>query len=749
MELNETCENRENIDLIMDEPIQLIDKAKFIISHVYYFIRNFYDSNFISLDSSSFKDYLTSFQNKFKPQTISNKFSFELMNKSYNVESKENDSFDINNNSISKINSTNETIFYDILYKKLINIINETNFSKDEKHLIKSFVSLRNCFIFLEYLYLFLQSNPDKIFHYIIKIDISLLLDIPQKTSKRLINSNEFFYLNLIELKNLSQEIDYIPSSFINTIESKFYSRYLDKVTALNIQKIDSFRQNLNKLRNSLVKMKPNSNISQLIDYISTIINDLKSDLDNRTDNNYSAFIEKYIYNVEKNENKKLKEILEEINENESINNNFNYLYLIALNNYGDLTNTDPDDRIIDSSNKNKTDENKKTKNKKKISIDEDDKTKDKENMEINSNINDEKRKIKDNIIKIEQLKDNIKNIIDKDICELKMEEIKEENNKFKDYLNRNFLYKSVLNLNKKNIYDIILFLDLLEQTDLISQRNLDNAFKEYKNNFILSVRNINSIDYNYFYDLISDIKFYNEIIAILKSKSISKYLNGYRYYEEVSKKNKKNINIYEVKFVNEKEEFIEYFSNEYKLLMNYLTDSSFFMNLFRLKFLPSGIRAFVNYNLKIIFNSLHYVFNDNIKDSNKKIIFKAAFKIIIVHEIVHILKYLKKDVDFNEMPSTPRKREGGKMLINYLFGIPVIKCITLEEAKKINNITYWDDVEKLQTIFQKENELSETDENERKISDHVDLYFTGEEIEDDDDRKVDNIYNDIGIDID
>ena len=71
----------------------------------------------------------------------------------------------------------------------------------------------------------------------------------------------------------------------------------------------------------------------------------------------------------------------------------------------------------------------------------------------------------------------------------------------------------------------------------MISQRNLDNAFKEYKNNFILSVKNINSIDYNYFYDLISDLIFYNEIIAILKSKSINKYLNGYRYYEKVSKK--------------------------------------------------------------------------------------------------------------------------------------------------------------------------------------------------------------------
>ena len=215
MELYEIYENRENIDLIMDEPIHLIDKVKFIISHVYYFIRYFYDTNFISLISTSFQDYLISFRNKFKPQTISNKFSFELMNKSYNIESQENDSFD---NSISKINSKNEEIYYDILYKKLINIINETNFSKEEKHLIKSFLSLRNCFIFLEYLYLFLQRNPDKIFHYIIKIDISLLLDIPQKTSKKLINSNEFFYLNLIELKNLSQEIDYIPSSFIKKI---------------------------------------------------------------------------------------------------------------------------------------------------------------------------------------------------------------------------------------------------------------------------------------------------------------------------------------------------------------------------------------------------------------------------------------------------------------------------------------------------------------------------------------------------
>ena len=182
---------------------------------------------------------------------------------------------------------------------------------------------------------------------------------------------------------------------------------------------------------------------------------------------------------------------------------------------------------------------------------------------------------------------------------------------------------------------------------------------------------------------------------------------------------------------------------------MNNLNDSCFFMNLFRLKFLPFGVRALVNYNLKIIFNPLYYEFNENINENNKKIVFRAALKIIIIHEMVHILKYLKNDANFNEMPGTPRNREAGKMLINFLFGKPVIKRINLEEAKKINDINYWDNIDKLKSIFQEEkDELSEIVKSDGKISDYIDLYFTGEEIEDQD-ITVDNIYNDIGIDID
>ena len=131
----------------------------------------------------------------------------------------------------------------------------------------------------------------------------------------------------------------------------------------------------------------------------------------------------------------------------------------------------------------------------------------------------------------------------------------------------------------------------------------------------------------------------------------------------------------------------MENFSKEYNKLMENLKNIIFFINLFRLKYLPFGIKAFVNYNLKIVINSLYYKFSENIDENNKIIIFKAALKILIIHEIMHILKFLKNEVNFNQMPKTPREREAGKMLINYLFDIPTIKSINLEEANKINDI--------------------------------------------------------------
>ena len=116
---------------------------------------------------------------------------------------------------------------------------------------------------------------------------------------------------------------------------------------------------------------------------------------------------------------------------------------------------------------------------------------------------------------------------------------------------------------------------------------------------------------------------------------------------------------------------------------MEKLNDSLFFIDLFRLKYLPFGVKAVVNYNLKIIVNPLYYKFNEYVNENNKIIIFKAALKILIIHEIMNILKYMKNEVEV----------ENEKKLINYLFGISNIKSINLEEAKKINDINNWNDI--------------------------------------------------------
>ena len=175
----------ENIDLIMDKPETLLDKAKFIISHVYYYIRTYYEGKLIDTLSSNFQEYLDTFKNKFEKININNNFSFDFLNKPYIDTHLE--------NIFEKNNDIPNDVYYDLLYKGLINIIIEQNKNKYPNDLIGSFISLRNCFIFIEYLYLFLNHYPDKLSHYIIKTDISILLNIPKKSSKRIINSDECF----------------------------------------------------------------------------------------------------------------------------------------------------------------------------------------------------------------------------------------------------------------------------------------------------------------------------------------------------------------------------------------------------------------------------------------------------------------------------------------------------------------------------------------------------------------------------
>ena len=749
---------KENVDLMLDEVDKPIDKALFIISNVYYCIRYFYHDKYIDSNLVKFPNYLNSFKNKFNKKAISTKFSFNLIDKSSFFDKSLDDISDKNMD-----NSSKEEIYYDLLYKRLINIINEEMYFNQEEY-IEPIISLRNCFIFMEYLYLFLKKYPNKINHYIIKIDISLLLDIIQRISRKLINSNEFYYLNLIELKGLFPEIEYSPSSFIISIDKIFRIKYLEDLIELKNKKLIILESQLSNLLDTLGKFYSNEN-SILYEKINKILENLCNE---PLGSNKDILIEKYILSTNKNKKMTLKEILDEIKFQNNIIPEFNYLYLIALNNFNELQKENDNkvnhiirdenglnnNKIInDKNNIFSKDENKIdiiSGNEKLISTTKDineKAIKKNKNIPDNEKENDTLKQKKDYLIDTEELILKI-NSIKENLLDLKSEEENNYENKYEEYIYRNFTYNRVLNLEKDNIYNILIFKESkkIKQDKDIS--NIDDAYIKYKNKYISFIEDINSIDYKMFYDIISDKNFHEEIITILKSEPILKYLTKNRDYEEV-KDNDENRNkkSYEFKFAENGEPYVENLSNEYYKLMEKLNDNLFFINLFRLKYLPFGIKAFVNYNLKIIVNSLYYKFNESISENNKKIIFKAALKILIIHEIMHILKYYKNEISFNEMPKTPRNREADKMLINYLFGKPTIKSINLDEAEKINDCNNWKDITKLQKIFPNDNEPIENNSIIKNV-DCLDLYYTEDDIEDNNIKKV-KIYEDIGIDID
>ena len=435
----------------------------------------------------------------------------------------------------------------------------------------------------------------------------------------------------------------------------------------------------------------------------SILYNDLKKILDNLRNDLFTfnlktdELISIYILNTKKYEKKNLNQILNEIQNNINMVQNYDYLYLIALNKFNELLEKNENDNFQFYDNNKKT--NSDIINKSRNNV----------NNTINNNIN-IITKEKKALIEREELILNIKSITP-NILDLKYEENPKYEDKYDEFIDMNFIQSRIFNIKNDNINNILIFNEIFKQMEQSYITNRNNFYMEQKNKFISSIENLNSIDYKKFYEVISNKKFQDEIIDILKSKSIVEYLINNNDYDETKK--------------------------EYKNLMEKLNDSLFFIDLFRLKYLPFGIKAVVNYNLKIIVNPLYYKFNEYVNENNKIIIFKADLKILIIHEIMNILKYMKNEVEV----------ENEKKLINYLFGISNIKSINLEEAKKINDINNWNDVNILKNIFINENQAIENKSFDEKV-DYLDIYFTDDDNEDYNYKKVKK-YEDIGIDID
>ena len=198
---------------------------------------------------------------------------------------------------------------------------------------------------------------------------------------------------------------------------------------------------------------------------------------------------------------------------------------------------------------------------------------------------------------------------------------------------------------------------------------------------------------------------FYEKLKNILNSKVVKDYFKYKRnfsglYETEVTDKDDCDVNL----------------SSAYEEFMKKLCeDKNWFFNLIRYKSLPLGKRAFVNENLKIFLNPL-YIHVTKVIDMNEKNEFNDLEKIltsyliiIFIHEIIHLLKFIKakKDKkeynDLSHLPSTPKQKEGGEVFINYLFKKPIINRISLEQCEELLNLENWNDSNKLYKIFEKD----------------------------------------------
>ena len=110
---------------------------------------------------------------------------------------------------------------------------------------------------------------------------------------------------------------------------------------------------------------------------------------------------------------------------------------------------------------------------------------------------------------------------------------------------------------------------------------------------------------------------------------------------------------------------------------------------------------------MRIIINPLFIEPSNSLKNDYEKTkeILNAYIIIILIHEVVHLLKFLKKTFSFKNIPQTPKNKEGGEIFIEYLFGLSKINNIGYEQAKMINDLNNWNNNHNLHKIFEKDND--------------------------------------------
>ena len=301
----------------------------------------------------------------------------------------------------------------------------------------------------------------------------------------------------------------------------------------------------------------------------------------------------------------------------------------------------------------------------------------------------------------------SINGYIDKNYKEGKENELyKEKKQQIKNHLFYSELFKIDLN----NINDCIYLVHF--QENLYKESEFYDTDEEFKK--LISRRETNDFTEN-LKKIIEDESFIKDLKEILNQEFVKDYFEKARKFLNEEDEDNYDISFIEKeKVIKGQDDFLKDGYDRFKSFIN--TKNDFFSKLFIFKYLPKYRRAFVDPNMRIIINPIYFELSESLDEEKRDEIFRAYLLIIILHEIIHLVKFMnEKSISYKNILQTPKRKEDGKMFINYLFKTPMIYSINCKQASIINKPENWNKPEILSNIFKEQKEWFENNIKNKK----------------------------------
>ena len=279
-----------------------------------------------------------------------------------------------------------------------------------------------------------------------------------------------------------------------------------------------------------------------------------------------------------------------------------------------------------------------------------------------------------------------------------------------KQQIKNHLFYSELFKIDLNNINDCIYLLHF--QENLYKESEFYDTDEEFKK--LISRRETNDFTEN-LKKIIEDESFIKDLKEILNQEFVKDYFEKARKFLNEEDEDNYDISFIEKeKVIKGQDDFLKDGYDRFKSFIN--TKNDFFSKLFIFKYLPKYKRAFVDPNMRIIINPIYFELSESLDEEKRDEIFRAYLLIIILHEIIHLVKFMnEKSISYKNILQTPKRKEGGKMFINYLFKTPMIYSINCKQASIINKPENWNKPELLSDIFKEQKEWFENNIKNKK----------------------------------